>query len=691
MKPLDLSKEAKRELLERILGAPEFASAERMRHLLRYLWEQEEAPKETVIGVAVFGRDAGYDPKVDGVVRSEVRRLRGKLQEYYAGSGSGERVQLEIPKGTYVVVALEKGKTVEREWPVARWKIALGVVAVMLILGAAAAWTWKGEEREVAESYLVTDSVGQAVEPSLSPDGNLLAYTYRGAAPGIYVRQMDRDEVRRLEGTGASDSWPVMSWDGKRVAYLREEGTNRFAVLVQELSGGEAARWSTLPRRDRMAWLPGDQALVVRDTVEGTPALGLVKLDRQGNRKTLTRPGEGFQFDGMPAVSRDGRRLWFVRAREAGVEELYAQELGEGFAAVGVAKQVTNENRHISRFAVLPDGRSVVAALPRGKTIRALWKIDLDEPAKMTRLSGAQLLAADPTVAANTGRLIYAVAVDDLNVYRVGSGGTAVAVSPSATLESSPDLSPDGKRLAMRSARSGTSEVWVMGDDGSGPKKLTNAQGPVTGSPKWAPGGEWLAFDSRMRGNADVYLVSASGGEPKLMAGSEWNEAVPNWSRDGKWLYYASEQTGKWQLWKMPVDQKGPPVQVTQNGGFLAVESLDGKWIYYSKREPWRGLWRCSKEGGKEELVVDLPESLWGGWALSRDGVYWVEIPPKEKARIVYRAFVGGKERVVHTFEKQAVLWDGQLTVRPDGGEIYFTQLDRSVSDLYRVELKLRE
>ena len=486
MKHLDLATEVRQKHLERILGSAEFAAAERMRHLLRFLFDQEEAPKETVIGVAVFGRDAGYDPKVDGVVRSEVRRLRGKLQEYYAGSGSGENVQFEIPKGTYSVVTIERGNPAGKIWSGREWKIAAGVVVVLIFV--VAAWMWRGGERVAAESHLVTDSVGQAMEPNLSADGNLLVYTYRGSVPGIYLRRMDSDETKHLEGTGASDSWPALSWDGKRVGYLREEGTNRFAVMVQELAGGVPTRWTTVPRRDRMAWLPGDEALVVRDSVEGTPTLGLVKLDRQGKRETLTRPGEGFQYDGMPAVSADGRRLWFVRAREAGVEELFTLELGAGFVATGAARQVTSENRHISRFAVLPDGRSVIAALPRGKAIRALWKIDLEDPTKMTRLGGTQLLAADPTVAAKTGRLVYAVAVDDLNVYRLKrSGGDAVAVSPSATLESSPDLSPDGKQVAMRSARSGTSEVWLMGDDGTGPKKLTNAQGPVTGRPQAEP------------------------------------------------------------------------------------------------------------------------------------------------------------------------------------------------------------
>jgi TolB-like protein len=66
--------------------------------------------KESIIGVAVFGREPGYDPKQDSVVRTEARRLRAKLVEYYAGAGANDELVIELPKGSYVPVFLERQK-----------------------------------------------------------------------------------------------------------------------------------------------------------------------------------------------------------------------------------------------------------------------------------------------------------------------------------------------------------------------------------------------------------------------------------------------------------------------------------------------------------------------------------------------------------------------------------------------------
>jgi TolB-like protein/Tfp pilus assembly protein PilF len=63
---------------------------------------RSEELKETVIGAAVFGREAAYDPKIDPVVRVEARRLRAKLQEYYSGAGQFDPVRIDLPKGSYV-------------------------------------------------------------------------------------------------------------------------------------------------------------------------------------------------------------------------------------------------------------------------------------------------------------------------------------------------------------------------------------------------------------------------------------------------------------------------------------------------------------------------------------------------------------------------------------------------------------
>jgi len=58
--------------------------------------------KETTIGVAVFGRNPDYDPKVDTIVRSQAWRLRSKLKKYYSSEGAMDPIVIEVPIGHYV-------------------------------------------------------------------------------------------------------------------------------------------------------------------------------------------------------------------------------------------------------------------------------------------------------------------------------------------------------------------------------------------------------------------------------------------------------------------------------------------------------------------------------------------------------------------------------------------------------------
>jgi Flp pilus assembly protein TadD len=92
-----------REELERICRSEAFQTAPRLRDLLVFL-TSPGAPgglKETVIGMEFFGRDPGYDPKKDPIVRVEAHRLRRRLLAYYSGEGAGELWRVDLPKGTY--------------------------------------------------------------------------------------------------------------------------------------------------------------------------------------------------------------------------------------------------------------------------------------------------------------------------------------------------------------------------------------------------------------------------------------------------------------------------------------------------------------------------------------------------------------------------------------------------------------
>ena len=68
----------------------------------RHLEGRDTEIKESVIGVEVFGRKPDYNPKLDPIVRTEARRLRVRLTEYYQGVGAGDPVVIELPKGGYV-------------------------------------------------------------------------------------------------------------------------------------------------------------------------------------------------------------------------------------------------------------------------------------------------------------------------------------------------------------------------------------------------------------------------------------------------------------------------------------------------------------------------------------------------------------------------------------------------------------
>lgn len=93
--------------LARILATPAFVRSPRLAAFLRYVVEQrlagrDDGPKEIELGAQVFGRSAGYDPRVDPVVRVQARLLRFKLHEYYETAGKADALRIEIPKGSYL-------------------------------------------------------------------------------------------------------------------------------------------------------------------------------------------------------------------------------------------------------------------------------------------------------------------------------------------------------------------------------------------------------------------------------------------------------------------------------------------------------------------------------------------------------------------------------------------------------------
>jgi TolB-like protein len=104
---IDLLDDGIRQQLERVLSSSGFRKCVQLSRFLRFtvdqaLAEPTHAPKETCIGVEIFGRRPDYDPSCDPVVRVEARRLRVKLAHYYANEGREDPVRIDLPKGGYL-------------------------------------------------------------------------------------------------------------------------------------------------------------------------------------------------------------------------------------------------------------------------------------------------------------------------------------------------------------------------------------------------------------------------------------------------------------------------------------------------------------------------------------------------------------------------------------------------------------
>ena len=107
-----------RDELERILASAPFANAVRSQRFLRYVAEHslcnaDEPLKEYSIAVEAFDRGASYDPAIDATVRVEAGRMRSRLRDYYADAGRNDPLLIEIPRGSYRAVFIQRAPVAE--------------------------------------------------------------------------------------------------------------------------------------------------------------------------------------------------------------------------------------------------------------------------------------------------------------------------------------------------------------------------------------------------------------------------------------------------------------------------------------------------------------------------------------------------------------------------------------------------
>ena len=642
----------------------------------------------------------------------ELERIVGKCLEKEPEDRyqSAKELAIDLRRPQTGVASAVQLAAAPARWPFAkRVGLGLGIVAsVTALLLAAGAW-WVLSRTAKPEPPLVavplTTYPGSQDAPSFSPDGTQVAFEWcrdiRVPTCHIYIKQVGVDPPFQLTDKPEEDESPAWSPDGRTVAFVRDLAPNRLAVVLIPQRGGHER---VIEEQDLgilgggpvvggpyLAWSPDSKwiACPLR-TDKRAWGLSLISVET-GEKRRLTNPPAGmYHGDTTPAFSADGRTLAFSREGLTRYD-VYLLHLAEGYRPQGEPERMVLNNAANFGAAWTPDGHDLVFSSGTYNSF-GLWRIPAKRGAEPRRLAFASDHAFAPTISRLGNRLAYVVGRGDTNIWRVDLRGPArkpgnpVQFISSTLSEYEPRFSSDGKRIAFVSARSGSYEIWVCDADASNIVQLTSFGGVGVHAPRWSLDGGDVAFGvpvSRQR--EYIYLVSAKGGKPRRLTAESAAafEGSPDWSRDGRWIYFISDRSGRIEVWRMP-SKGGEAVQITRNEADQVEVSPDGRFLYYSKGWPRQiSLWRMPVEGGEEVKVLDSMDPD-GRWALGREGVYFFTPPDKQgHSDIRLYELSAGKIRKILTIERAI---GSQIAVSPDGRTILYTQLDEAGSDLMMVE-----
>jgi len=123
--------------------------------------------------------------------------------------------------------------------------------------------------------------------------------------------------------------------------------------------------------------------------------------------------------------------------------------------------------------------------------------------------------------------------------------------------------SPDGKRILFVSDRDGNYNLYVIGADGTGLKRLTSHRA-ADYNPCWSPDGSMIAFASDRSGNLDVYVMDSDGSNVVRLTTSSGYDAAPAWSPAGDRIVFESDRAGHSDLWIINADGSNP-IQLTDD------------------------------------------------------------------------------------------------------------------------------
>ena len=478
---------------------------------------------------------------------------------------------------------------------------------------------------------------------ALSPDGRQLAFVADGQdGSQLWVRAFDQATARSLEGTEGA-TFPFWAPDGGAVGFFRW--------------AGEARRcWRRAANGDRRCRLRARRVVEPDGVIVFTPAGtgGLMQVDAAGGTPTpVTAVAAGQTSHRWPQFLPDGRRFLFqALAVTSGAEGVYLGSLDGGeavrvltgdshaaYTAPGyllivsqatllaypfdveramvngdpltVAEPVGFQANGLGAFSV--SGTAVLAYRSRGESLRQLvW---FDRAGNPTGTLGAADAAslAEPAIAPDGGRVAISRWVQgNVDIWLVDAARGLTRSTFDTAIDMVPVWSPDGDRIAFTSNRNGTDDLFLKSASAGGDEQALLVTPRNTNPRDWSPDGRFLLYTEEGETTAADLWALPLDGEPAPMpvAQSQFDEAQGQFSPDGRWIAYASNETGRYEIWVQPFPATGTRWQVSLDGGSFPRWQHDGSELFFI--HPDNTLMAVPIRAGSEANAFDYqaPEAL---------------------------------------------------------------------------------
>jgi Tol biopolymer transport system component len=427
----------------------------------------------------------------------------------------------------------------------------------------------------------VTPPTGDAFSFALSHDGRQLAFVANGEkGPQLWLRPLDQVKAQPLVATQGA-KYPFWSPDGRAVGFFADGKLKRIDLVggaVQVLADAPLGRGGTWNPDDVIVFAPSSTGALLRVAATG------------GTAAPVTRFAAGQGSHRLPQFLPDGRRFLFLMATgQPDTHGVYVGSLDDGEPTRVMPAETAAAYAAPGYLLLVSQG--VLAAHP----FDAANATVTGEPRPVAQAVGTN---------DGSSHSAFSVSAAGVLAHRAGAGarrqlvwvdrtGNTVGAigQPDENAPANPELAPDGQRVAVGRNVQGNLDVWLI-DVGRGVPSRFTFDVEADNAPLWSPDGSHVVFRSTRKGVHDVFEkpVSGTADEQPLLVTSQAKSAL-DWSRDGRFLLYSTQdpKTGS-DLWALPMMGERKPFAVLQSS-FDEIEgqfSPDGRWLAYASNESGR-------------------------------------------------------------------------------------------------------